>query len=159
MHEKGARQYRYGHARANKTAQFDVSTTGQRPITLLNDDSSWLWHYDPRAASQQAQIRKHSTISFVTLRHVANAFALAPGIVLGYERNVKTTEELVRAGYEVAYEDDLLLGRTVLDLGGRRKGGAERRARKYVILMAAHELARARGGPRCMTMPLARDPL
>ena len=28
---------------------------------------------------------------------------------------------------------------------------------KYVILLRAQELSRARGGPRCMTMPLERD--
>jgi len=30
---------------------------------------------------------------------------------------------------------------------------------KQAILMSAPELSRARGGPRCMTMPLARDPV
>ena len=81
----------------------------------------------------------------------ANAFALAPGIILCYDRNVRTAEELDRAGYEIVYDDDLLLGRTELNLTNRRK--------KYAIQITAHELARARGGPRCMTLPLARDPL
>src|SRR5205085_1470149 len=56
----------------------------------------------------------------------ANAFALAPGILLCYERNVKTADELARAGFEIVYEDDLLLGRTALDLKGKRE-------RKYAI--------------------------
>ena len=78
----------------------------------------------------------------------ANAFALGPGIILLYERNVKTAEALSKAGYEVVYEDDLLLGRSELEL---------RRPKKYAILMEGHELSRARGGPRCMTCPLERE--
>jgi arginine deiminase len=79
----------------------------------------------------------------------ANAFALAPGIVLLYDRNVKTAEELSRAGYRVVDEADLLLGREELDL---KRG-------KCVVRLAAHELSRARGGPRCMAMPLVREDL
>jgi arginine deiminase len=79
----------------------------------------------------------------------ANAFALAPGIILLYDRNVRTAEELGRAGYRIVDENDLLLGREELDL---RKG-------KCVVRLAAHELSRARGGPRCMAMPLVREEL
>ena len=79
----------------------------------------------------------------------ANAFALAPGIILLYDRNVRTTEELARAGYRIVDEADLLLGREELDV---RKG-------KCVVSLAAHELSRARGGPRCMAMPLVREDL
>jgi arginine deiminase len=35
----------------------------------------------------------------------ANAFALAPGIILLYERNVRTAEELRGHGYHIVYED------------------------------------------------------
>jgi arginine deiminase len=76
----------------------------------------------------------------------ANAFALAPGLLLTYDRNERTTEELARRGYEVVDEADLLLGRRELDV-----------ARKAVVRLAAHELSRARGGPRCMAMPLVRE--
>ena len=79
----------------------------------------------------------------------ANAFALAPGVVLMYDRNEATAAELGRAGYSVVDEADLLLGREELELWKPGK--------KYVILLAAHELSRARGGPRCMTMPLVRE--
>jgi len=78
----------------------------------------------------------------------ANAFALAPGIILLYERNVRTAEELAAHGYHIVYEDDLLLGRTELELWTHKK---------YAIQMQGHELSRARGGPRCMTMPLERE--
>jgi arginine deiminase len=80
----------------------------------------------------------------------ANAFALAPGVLLMYDRNERTAEELAKAGYEVVNEADLLLGRRELDL---------RRPKKYAISLAAHELSRARGGPRCMAMPLVREEL
>jgi arginine deiminase len=80
----------------------------------------------------------------------ANAFALAPGVVLTYDRNERTADELAKAGYEVIDEADLLLGRRQLDL---------RRAKRYAVRLAAHELSRARGGPRCMAMPLVREDL
>jgi len=80
----------------------------------------------------------------------ANAFALAPGIILGYERNVRTAEELQRHGYHIVYEDDLLLGRTELETWTDKK---------YALQIAGNELSRARGGPRCMTMPLEREDL
>ena len=81
----------------------------------------------------------------------ANAFALAPGVILMYDRNEATAAELARSGYTVVDEADLLLGKEELELWKPSK--------KYVILLAAHELSRARGGPRCMTMPLVREDL
>jgi arginine deiminase len=80
----------------------------------------------------------------------ANAFALAPGIILLYERNVKTAETLARHGYHIVYEDDVLLGRTELETWTDKK---------YALQIAGNELSRARGGPRCMTMPLEREEL
>jgi arginine deiminase len=78
----------------------------------------------------------------------ANAFNLAPGLILQYDRNERTIEELGRAGYEVVTDEELLLGKRGLDW----KPG-----KKILVSLEADELSRARGGPRCMTMPLVRE--
>ena len=80
----------------------------------------------------------------------ANAFTLAPGIILMYERNVRTAEELAEHDYHIIYEDDLLLGRVELETWTDKK---------YALQIPGHELSRARGGPRCMAMPLEREDL
>jgi arginine deiminase len=78
----------------------------------------------------------------------ANAFALAPGIILLYERNVRTAEELAAHDYHIIYEDDVLLGRVEMETWTDKK---------YALQIQGNELSRARGGPRCMTMPLERE--
>jgi arginine deiminase len=78
----------------------------------------------------------------------ANAFALAPGLIVLYRRNHRTMEELARRGWRVLPGEEVAAGKHDL-LGG---GPA-------VISLWSNELSRARGGPRCMTMPLERDSL
>ncbi len=78
----------------------------------------------------------------------ANAFALAPGVIATYRRNRRTTEELARRGWRVVAEEDVIAGRE--ELLGRGP---------TVVTLLDNELSRARGGPRCMTTPLERDPL
>jgi arginine deiminase len=57
-----------------------------------------------------------------------NTLALAPRLVVGYERNVETNARLLDAGIEV-------------------------------VPIAGSELGSGRGGPRCMSCPLVREPL
>lgn len=57
-----------------------------------------------------------------------NTLALAPGVVVAYERNTETNMRLQDSGIEV-------------------------------LPISASELGTGRGGPRCMSCPVARDPL
>lgn len=76
----------------------------------------------------------------------ANAFCLAPGVIVMYSRNRVTAAELDRVGYHVITATELIADPSVDLLDGR----------KHAIMLESAELTRARGGPRCMTMPLAR---
>lgn len=78
----------------------------------------------------------------------ANFFALAPGVVMGYERNHNTYEQLQRAGYRVVTAEGFLHYHAESTFA---------RGEKIAVKMGGMELSRGRGGPRCMTLPLARS--
>ncbi len=78
----------------------------------------------------------------------ANFFAVAPGRVIGYERNVYTLEEMNQHGYEVIRAKDVLKDRVEPE-----------QYEKYVIALDGSELPRGGGGARCMSMPVNRRPV
>jgi len=75
----------------------------------------------------------------------ANFFAIGPGKIIGYNRNVHTLDNLSKSGYEIIGSKDVLNGKT--DLSS---------IQKYVLTIDGAELSRGGGGVRCMTMPFKR---
>jgi arginine deiminase len=81
-----------------------------------------------------------------------NLLALKEGVVLGYDRNDKTTQAFKDNGFSVIYAKDLIaqLEAGTMDVNT---------IKDTVILMPSAELSRARGGFHCMSMPLLREGL
>ena len=78
-----------------------------------------------------------SGCNFVTVR---------PGLVLSYQRNEATLNELQRMGFRIVSGTSFLTGQDRVAEGDRA-----------AITFEGAELVRAGGGPRCMTLPTRRD--
>ncbi len=76
----------------------------------------------------------------------ANFFAMAPGQIIGYERNQHTIGQLAKAGFEVIPAKSVVQGKVQMDPDHR-----------YVVTLSGSELPRGGGGARCMTMPVYRE--
>jgi len=78
-----------------------------------------------------------SGCNFVTIR---------PGLILSYQRNEATLNELQRMGFRIVSGTSFLTGQDRIGEGDRA-----------AITFEGAELVRAGGGPRCMTLPTRRD--
>jgi len=79
----------------------------------------------------------------------ANVFALAPGVIVGYERNTNTFDALEDHGYSIVSQYEFIEEHADGSFDPAAAG-------KTAITFKGHELCRGRGGARCMTQPIAR---
>ena len=80
-----------------------------------------------------------------------NFLALREGIILGYDRNTLTAEELRKRGFRIMKASNFIKAmESGKELDEVIKGDT-------LITLPSSELSRARGGTHCMSMPLLRD--
>jgi len=79
-----------------------------------------------------------------------NVVALKEGVVIGYDRNDRTSNAFAAAGFSIM---------TTQEAFNLFENGADPHSLKdTLILLPSSELSRGRGGSHCMSMPLLREP-
>ena len=82
-----------------------------------------------------------------------NFLAVREGVIIGYDRNIKTEEEFRKRGFAV------MRSMEIIEQVEQGKSVDEVVTGDTLILLPSGELSRARGGTHCMSMPLLRDDL
>lgn len=81
----------------------------------------------------------------------SNVVVLKEGVVIGYDRNDKTSEAFTAAGFSLL---------TTAEAFSLFENGTDPHSlENTLILLPSSELSRGRGGSHCMSMPLLRNPV
>ncbi len=131
---------------ARELAKLTIDPTGRSTISHVDNLSSEI----ERQTGALEIIRCGGKVRLTQEREQwlsgTNVLAVAPGVVIGYNCNPHTLEELNSHGFEVITGEELLRSEYDIDDNTRQ-----------VIAIPGVELARGGGGVRCMTMPIRRD--